>query len=403
MQPFADIDVLDLTQSIAGPVATQFCGAFGANVVKVEPPDGDAFRPILDGAMFASVNLGDKQSLALDLKTEDGQAIAQALAERADVVIESFRPGVLDQYGLDYDSVSASNEAVIYCSVTGFGQSGPRIEWPAYDPVIQAMSGLMSTIGYPDRPPVRIGASVIDYTTGITAGFLIASALLRREQSGDGSHLDVSLLDVAIAWMGYWIANYSGTGDLPERSGQGFAGLAPNEVFTAAGDEPFYLACVNDTLFNRLCRTIDREDLMDDERFADNEVRWTNRDELREELDRTFSEYERAALTELLAENGVPAGPLQTVEEVVETDPHVRARDLLTETYNVQRDERVETAQLPFAVDGDRVDLGDRPPELGEHTREVLTELDFSADEIDRLLDAGVVIDPTRSGRNHGA
>ncbi len=403
MQPFAEIDVLDLTQSIAGPVASQFCGAFGANVVKVEPPEGDAFRPLLDGAMFASVNLGEKQSIALDLKAEEGQAIAQELVERADVVIESFRPGVLDQYELDYDSIKSTNEDVVYCSVTGFGQSGPRIQWPAYDPVIQAMSGLMSTIGYADRPPVRIGASVIDYTTGITAGSLIATALLRREQSGEGSHLDVSLQDVAIAWMGYWIANYSGTGDLPERSGQGFAGLAPNEVFSAANDEPFYLACVNDALFDRLCRTIDREDLMNDERFGDNEARWSHRDALREELNDTFTDYERSELTELLAENGVPAGPLQTVEEVVEADPHVRARNLLTETYNVKREERIQTAQLPFVIDGNRLDLGDRPPELGEHTREVLAELDFAADEIDRLLDAGVVIDPTQSGMNHGA
>ncbi|WP_254538494.1 CaiB/BaiF CoA transferase family protein [Halomarina litorea] len=385
MQPYEGIDVLDLTQSIAGPISTQFLGTLGANVVKVEPPGGDAFRGLLDGAMFASVNLGGKRSVSLDLKTEEGQAAAQSLAERADVVVESFRPGVVERFGLDYESVAEVNEDVVYLSLTGFGQDGPRTDWPAYDPVVQAMSGLMSTIGYQDRPPVRIGASVIDYGTGTTAAFLLASALMERERSGEGTHIDVSLFEVAVSWMGYWIAHYTGTGEVPERSGQGFAGLAPNEVFHAAGDEPFYLSVVNDRLYERLCRGLDREDLLTDERFAENADRWEHREALRAELDAEFRRHDREDLTALLAEAGVPTGPLQTVDEVAE-DPQVQARELLTDSYNLWNDVDVQTAGAPYQASGERPELGERPPARGEHTREVLEELGYSEEDVARLV-----------------
>lgn len=388
MQPFDDIDVLDLTQSIAGPVSTQFLAMLGANVVKVEPPEGDTFRTLLDGAMFASVNLAGKRSVCLDLKSEEGQAAAQDLAEQADVVVESFRPGVVEKFGLDHESVAATNEDVVYLSLTGFGQEGPYTEWPAYDPIIQAMSGLMSTIGYKDRPPVRIGASVIDWGTGTTAAFLLASALLEREQTGNGEYIDVNLFEVATAWMGYWVAHYTGTGEIAERSGSGFAGLAPNEVFQAASDEPFYLSVVNDHFYERLCKCIDREDLITDERFETNARRWENREELRDVLNEEFSEYDRDDLCERLATAGVPAGPLQHVDELVE-DPHVKARNMLTDSHNIHTDTPVKTANPPFSTTDGRPDLGDSPPEQGAHTRAVLEELGYGDDQIDRMIEAG--------------
>ncbi|WP_226482698.1 CaiB/BaiF CoA transferase family protein [Natrinema amylolyticum] len=388
MNPFEDIDVLDLTQSVAGPVSTQFLATLGANVVKVEPPQGDAFRGLLDGAVFASVNLGHKRSVCLDMKTEDGRKAARELAAEADVIVESFRPGVVEQFGLDYDSISDVNEDVVYCSLTGFGQGGPYTEWPAYDPVIQAMSGLMSMIGYKDRPPVRIGASVIDWGTGTTAAFLLASGLYERRRTGEGEYIDVNLYEVATAWMGYWIAHYTGTGEVPERTGQGFAGLAPNEVFHASGDEPFYLSVVNDRFFERLCRTIDREALATDDRFETNEKRWENRDELRKILNEEFSNFDRADLCEQLAEAGVPAGPLHNVDEVVE-DPHLQERGALTESHNVHTDTPVRTASPPFSTTNGRPELGDRPPRRGEHTREVLAELGYNEEQIDRMLEAG--------------
>ncbi|MDX1748332.1 MAG: CoA transferase, partial [Halobacteriales archaeon] len=219
MQPLADVDVLDLTQSIAGPVCTQMLATMGADVVKVEPPGGDAFRGVVDGAMFASYNLDGKRSLSVDLKTDDGRDIVTALAERADVVVESFRPGVLAKFDLDYEAVAASNEDVVYCSITGFGQEGPYSQYPAYDPVVQAMSGLMSVIGYPDRQPVRIGASVTDCGTGANAAFMVMSALMERfRHDSGGTHIDISLFDTALSWMAYWIANYTATGEIPQRA-----------------------------------------------------------------------------------------------------------------------------------------------------------------------------------------
>lgn len=391
MQPFTELDVLDLTQSVAGPTATQYLASLGADVVKIEPPNGDAFREVLDGAFFAAVNNGGKQSLALDLKTEQGQSIARDFAETADVIVESFRPGVLEQYGLDYESVKPANEDVVYCSITGFGQSGPRADWPAYDPIIQATSGLMSTIGYPDRPPVRIGASVIDSATGAIAAFAITAAVLDRELTGTGEYIDANLFETAVSWMGYWIAHYTGTGDVPMRSGQGFAGLAPNEVFETAGSEPFYLACANDRLFHRLCRAIDREELITDERYDDPSSRWENRDSLREELQGTFDEYERDELVEILVNAGVPAGPLQMLDEVVE-DPQVEEREFLIDTYNEWQDVDVKTAHIPFSTASGRPDIEQNPPDLGEHSRAVLREYGLNDQEISELVSEGIVV-----------
>ena len=415
MQPFEGVDVLDLTQSIAGPFSTQWLGALGATVIKVEPPGGDAFRDLLDGAMFASVNLGGKESVCLDFTTEEGLEAARDLAERADVIVESFRPGVLDRFGLDYESVAAMNGNVIYCSVSGFGADGPRADWPAYDPVVQAMSGLISTIGYRDRSPVRVGASVIDYCTGTTAALAMTAALCERRRTGEGEHIDLSLFEVAVSWMGYWIAHYTGTGEVPERSGQGFAGLAPNEVFHAGNErrnesgsggdeaeegekkqgsdgrdgEPLYMAVVNDRLYAKLCDALEREDLATDERFADNSSRWSNREALRDELGAEFGTYDREELTTLLAEAGVPAGPLRTIDELVEEDPQVGARELLTDSHNVETDTPVRTARLPFRTSAGRPSLGERPPTRGEHTRRVLEELGYDDDRIDRMLAAG--------------
>lgn len=390
MQPFSDVDVLDLTQSIAGPFATQLLGALGANVVKVEPPGGDDFRQLLDGSMFAAVNLGDKRSLCLDLKTEQGREHARQLAVEADVVVESFRPGVVERFDLDYESVTADNEDVVYCSISGFGDEGPYSDWPAYDPVLQSMSGLMSTTGYPDRPPVRIGASVIDCGTGMTAAFAIASALLERTRTGEGERIEVALFDVAVSWMGYWIADYSETGEIPGRSRPGgFAGMSPNGVFDAGDGEQLYVSVTNDTQFRRLCRALDREDLAEDDRFAESDARWEHRDELRETLTAAFAAYERDPLVERLVEAGVPSGPLHEVDDIL-SNRHVAERELLTRSRNLRTDEPVETTGVPFVTEDGRPATGDRPPRLGEHTRAVLAETGASAERIERMIENGV-------------
>lgn len=393
MEPFTDLDVLDLTQAIAGPVATQQLGAMGANVVKVEPPGGDDFRGNLDGAMFTAHNLGSKRSLCLDLRTDDGREVARQLAAGADVVVESFRPGVLERYDLDYASVRAENPAVVYCSITGFGHDGPYRDRPAYDAVLRAMSGMISVTGYPDRPPVRAGTSVVDCGTGMTAAFAIAAALLERGRTGEGEHLQVSLFEVAVSWMGYWIANYTGTGQNPGRSEPGgFAGLAPYGVFEADDGEQLYISVVNDRQFERLCGVLDREALATDDRFVGAANRWQNRDNLYEVLSAELRDHDRDALVDRLVDVGVPAGSLQDVAAVVE-DPHVEARDLLTVAENVHRGESVRTSGIPVVTGDGRPDAGDGPPHLGEHTRAVLAELGYEEERIDRMIEAGAVDD----------
>ncbi|MEF8789060.1 MAG: CaiB/BaiF CoA-transferase family protein [Haloarculaceae archaeon] len=395
MQPFSELDVLDFTQSIAGPSCTQRLATLGANVVKVEPPGGDAFREVADGAIFASFNLGGKQSLALDLTTERGREVAADLAAEADVVLESFRPGVMERFGLDYESVRETNEDVVYCSITGFGQDGPYAEDPAYDPVIQAMSGLMSVTGYADRPPVRLGTSAIDCATGTNAAFLVVAALRERDRGGGGQHVDVSLFDVAVSWMAYRIAQYVETGETPTRAGTSMEGTVPNDIYYARDGEPLYVIAVNDRLFERLCAAVGREGLADDERFASNDARQEHEEALREELESAFRDYEQEELHRRLAGAGVPAGPVQTIDELVDEDPQVAARDLLVSVRNVRTDAATKTPRFPGRTRDGTPEPGDRPPELGEHSAAVLASMGYSEDRIAELIESGAVRGPS--------
>ncbi len=389
MQPFSDVDVLDFTQTIAGPVCSQSLSLLGANVVKIEPPSGDAFRPTLEGSGFTMCNLGGKRSLSLDLKTDEGQSIAKDLAGQADVILESFRPRVLEQFGLNYESVTDINPEVVFCSVTGYGLDGPYHSYPAYDPIIQAVSGLMSVIGYEDRPPARIGSSVIDFATGANAACMV-SAALSMEPEERGNHIDISLFDVAVSWMGYWIAKYTDTGDIPKRAGSGLYGVEPNGVFYAGDGEPFYVLTLTDRQWERFCRAIDREGLLEREEYESNRSRWDNREALFDDLDEAFAGFDRDELVEVLVDAGVPAGRQQDIVELV-NDPQVDARELLVEAYNLETESDVKVARLPLRTTDWLPDVGGRPPRVGEHSREVLAEYGVSEEEISSLVENGVV------------
>lgn len=390
--PLDGYTVLDLTQSIAGPTATQYLGMLGADIYKVEPPSGDAFRGLLDGAMFSAVNIGNKKSVAIDLKSSDGKEAIAKLAADADVLLESFRPGTVEKFDLDYETVSEYNPEIIYLSLSGYGQDGPRSDWPAYDPAIQAVSGLMSTIGYPDRQPVRIGASVIDMGTGMLSAFLVVSALLDRSKGGTGEYFDASLFETAVSWMGYWIAQYTDTGEVPTQSGQGFGNIVPYEVFDAGDGQPFYLAVINDRMWVRFCAALELDELGADPRFETNDGRWEHRETLRERLREEFAEYDRDTLVETLAAANVPVGPLQTVDELVESDEQIDARELLTDSYNLINDEPVKTTGAPFKTTSGRPSLDDRPPAVGEHTLDVLSKYGYTADELDRMAEEGIIV-----------
>lgn len=386
MEPFGHVDVLDFTQEVSGPHCTQLLTAFGANVVKVEPPGGERTRNEWVDA-FSSHNVG-KKSIGVDLKTDEGCEIVADLAETADVVVENFRPGVLERFDLDYESVAEENPEVVYCSISGFGQQGPYRNHPAYDPIAQALGGVMAQTGYPDQPPVRIGASFIDCGTAVHAALFISAALFDRERTGEGHYIDTSLFDTAVSWMAYSIANYSRTGEVSERNG---AGNGPTDrVYAAADDEWFYVKAITQAQYERLCDVIDREDLLEDERFATADAREEHAATLRKELGSTFGSWKRDDLTAKLADRNVPIGAVQDVSELIE-DPHVKSRRMLFESYNLLDDESIRTAMVPVRTEDGRPTFGDRPPEYGEHNRSVLSEQGYSDEEIDTLLERHIL------------
>lgn len=386
MEPLDGIEVLDFTREVAGPHCTQLLGALGADVIKVESPSGERTRNEWVDA-FSSFNLG-KRSLSIDLKTEGGAETVRTLAAETDVIVENFRPGVLDQYELDYDSVSDVNDDVIYCSISGFGQEGPYRDRPAYDPIAQAMSGVMSQTGYPDQPPVRIGSSFIDCGTGIHAAMFIMGAVLERERSGNGRYIDTSLFDTAVSWMAYSIVNYSRTGKVSERSGSG--NNATDTVYLAGDDRPFYVKAETQRQFEHLCEAINNEDLLTDDRFKSSDARAENDTLLREELETSFASFDRDELVDRLTEANVPIGPVQNIGEVVE-DSHVEAREMLTKTRDLTTDTPLQTASLPLRTDEGQIEFGGQPPQQGEHNREILAELGHSDREIEDMYEQEVL------------
>ncbi|MFC6734546.1 MULTISPECIES: CaiB/BaiF CoA-transferase family protein [unclassified Haladaptatus] len=388
MKPLTGFEVLDFTREVSGPHCTQLLAGLGADVIKIEPPGGERPRSEWVDA-FSSFNLGGKRSVSIDLKTDEGKRIAQQLAERVDIVVENFRPGVLERFGLDYDAVAKQNADVIYCSISGFGQDGPYRDFPAYDPIAQALSGVLASTGYPDRPPVRIGASFIDCGTAVHAALFVMAAALEREQTGEGRYIDTSLFDTAVSWMAYRIAEYSRTGRVRERTGSG--NDVTDRVYYAGDDKPFYVKAITQQQYESMCHVIDRDDLIEDERFETDATRIENTDALEAELKQSFAQFDREQLVERLAQASVPIGSVQDVGELVDQDPHVKARGMLTDSYNLAAEESLLTSTLPFRTDKGSPELGGRPPELGEHTFAVLSELGYSDEKIHDLIETGVL------------
>lgn len=376
MPPLEGVTVLDFTQVIAGPLSTRMLGNLGADVIKVEPPGGESSRGDLEGAYFSSYNTS-KRSIVLDLKSDDGLEAIRRGAEEADVIVESFRPSVMEKFDLDYETVREYNEDVIYCSISGYGQTGPYSDRPAYDPIIQAVTGIMETMGYPDRPPVRMKTPMLDMATAWSAAFGISMALWQRDMTGEGDRIDVSLYENGISLMSCWIAYYNDTGEVPQRSGRkGTDWFAPTSVCQAEGGD-IYLLAPNQKLFERLCRVIDREDLLNDKRFAEREERADHHDELIKELEETFADRHYLDLADYLNEEGVPAGPVRDIGQIVDDDPQVDARDMIIETANLTTGSDTKIAQLPLRFDNIEFD-NESPPELGADTSDVLSEWGIS-------------------------
>ncbi|WP_456280510.1 CoA transferase [Cupriavidus sp. JZ107] len=383
------IKVLDLSRILAGPWCTQNLADLGAEVTKIEHPErGDDTRgwgpPYLqspDGsermsAYFACCNRG-KRSLAIDFTTDEGKAAILALADQADVLVENFKAGTLQRYGLDYASLQARNPRLVYLSITGFGQSGPMADKPGYDYVFQGMGGLMSYTGQPDgepgEGPLRTGVAVVDLSTGMYATSAVLAALFQRQATGEGQHLDIALLDVAVALNANQGANYLFSGRNPPRSGNAHPNCAPYEVFRCA-DGHLILAIGNDAQFGRFCEVAGLADLPADPRYRTNSARIANLPALRALLAQVFATRSRRQWTDAFDAAGVPWGPIHSIEEVF-AHPQVRHRGLLRHAQHpvLGRIPMVRNPMLPGSPT-DTTDTTDTPatplaapPLLGEH------------------------------------
>jgi crotonobetainyl-CoA:carnitine CoA-transferase CaiB-like acyl-CoA transferase len=400
--PLSHIRVLDLSRVLAGPWAGQNLADLGAEVIKVERPgagdDSRAFGPpwikdragrdTKDSAYFTSANRG-KKSVTVNIAHPEGQALVRELAARSDVLIENFKYGDLARYGLAWEDARRVNPRLIYCSITGFGHTGPYRERPGYDFMIQGMGGMMSVTGEPDGAPMRAGVPVADIITGMYASIAICAALAHRAESGVGQHLDLALLDSQIALLAYQNTNYFATGEPPKRIGNLHPNIVPYQPFrTRDGD--VILACGNDNLFRRFCEAAGCAELAADSRFATNGLRVQNRAELTRRLEEIFLQRSTREWVELLEAAGVPNGPINNIAQVFE-EPQVKARGVRIELDHPVAG-KLSSVASPMRFSATPLACDRAPPVLGEHTEEVLRGLlGKSGEEIERLRGLGVI------------
>ncbi|MDR4127190.1 CaiB/BaiF CoA transferase family protein [Yanghanlia caeni] len=399
------IRVLDLSRVLAGPWTTQLLADLGAEVIKVERPgQGDDTRawgpPFLkrpdgsatqDGGYFIAANRG-KKSITVNLQTPEGQEIIKRLAKDADVVIENYKVGTLQRLGLGYEDLSAINPSLIYCSVTGFGQDGPRATQPAYDFLIQAMGGLMSVTGErDDRPgggPQKVGVPIVDLVTGVYGALAIVSALVARNETGRGDYIDLAMLDVQVSLLANQAMNYLLSGKTPRRTGTAHPNIQPQRIFDCRNGQ-IIIVVGNDGQFAQLCEVLGRPELKDDERFATNGARVVNQEILDPILDEILITEDREVWLERLLAAGIPAGPINSVPEVFE-DPQVVHREILQHLPHPIAG-TVPQVRSPFRFANAETQPDVAPPTLGQHTDEVLQGLGFDTTKIQALKDQGVI------------
>jgi crotonobetainyl-CoA:carnitine CoA-transferase CaiB-like acyl-CoA transferase len=404
--PLGHVRVLELSRVLAGPWAAQTLADLGASVIKIERPGaGDDTRTYAppyartsDGAQssesayFLSTNRG-KRSVTIDFTRPEGQKLVQALAAKSDVVIENFKVDGLTKYGLDYASLQALNPGLVYCSITGFGQTGPYRHKPGYDFMIQGIGGLMSITGEPDQPtgggPVKVGVAVADVFTGLYATIAILGALAHRDRAGAGQHIDLALLDTQVAVLANQAMNYLVTGVAPQRLGNSHPNIVPYQVF-ATSDGYIIVAVGNETQFARMCEVIGRPDLASDERFATNAARVNHRGEIVAILHGIFVTRTMRDWLDALERVGVPCGPINTIADVF-ADPQVQARGLRLDLPHPAIG-TVPSVANPIKYSATPISYRSAPPMLGADTDEVLREMvGVTSAEIARLRKAGIV------------
>ena len=395
-KPLSAFRVLDLTNVLAGPFCCHQLAHMGAEVIKVEAVGrGDLARnlgadPKLNqagmGVSFLAQNAG-KKSVTLNLKHDEGKDLLKRLTATADVLVENFRPGVMDRLGVGYDVLKAANPALIYCAISGFGQDGPWVERPAYDQIIQGLSGVMSITGDARSAPLRVGYPIADTVGGLTAAFAIAAALNAEKR---GAFIDVSMLESVLTTMGWAISNYLIAGVEPKAYGNENVTSAPSGAFKTK-DGLVNIAANKDEQWERLANHLGRNDLLTNEAYKTREDRKANRKALKAELEKTLATRRAVEWADELNRLGVPAGQVMTVPDVL-AEPQVADRGFLAAFADVPGVERcVQVATAGFKVDGEAPKVADPPPELGQHNDAIWEALGLTMDEIERLREAGTI------------
>jgi len=396
--------VLDLSRILAGPWSTQNLADLGADVIKIERPgQGDDTRSwgppfvegpqgdVRDAAYYFCANRG-KRSVTLDFTRPEGRQVLLDLAAKADILVENYKVGGLKKYGLDYESLSRVNPRLVYCSITGFGQTGPYAERPGYDALIQAMGGLMSITGEPDSTPgggpQKVGVAVVDILTGLYATSAILAALFARTRTGQGQHIDISLLDVQVASLANQAGNYLLGGKVPGRLGSAHPSIVPYQPFQCA-DGYVMLAIGNDTQFAAFCKAAECEGVAQDERFKNNAQRVAHRDQLVPLLQERLLRKTIDQWCALATENGFPCGPINTIDRVFD-DPQVQARNMKVSVPS-QAYGSLDLVASPMKLSGTPIQYDAAPPTLGQHTQQVLNELGLGEADIQTLKDCGAI------------
>ena len=393
MQPLQNIRVLDLSRVLAGPYCTMVLGDLGAEVIKVEPPEGDETRgwgpPFAGGesAYYLCVNR-NKRGMVVNLKTEEGRAVLRELAMQNDVLVENFRPGTLKKFGLDFETLHTLNPRLVYCSISGFGQTGPLRDMPGYDFMIQAMGGIMSITGEPQGEPMKVGVAVADLFAGQNAVIAILAALQARTFTGEGQYLDIALFDSQLGWLANVASNFLISGKNPKRYGNAHANIVPYQSFQAS-DGWFVVAVGNDKQFESFCEVIGKPELSTDERFSTNSARVENREILLSMLKPIFLETSVSDWLALIGDQ-FPCGAINNFEQVFAM-PHVRERQMLVEMDHPTIG-ALPLVGSPLKMSGTPVGYHLPPPLMGEHTKVILQEvLGFSDEQVNGMVERGCV------------
>lgn len=394
MQPLSGVRVIDVTQIMAGPFCTMLLGDMGADVIKIEKPDGgdDVRRsgpPFVAGDSAAFLNIGrNKRSVVIDIKATEGAEIVRRLARTADIFVQNLRPGRIEGFGLGYDDLRAVNPSIVYATITGYGRTGPYKDKPGFDLMAQGMSGIMGVTGHPGQPPVKVSVPITDLNAGLFTAFGVLAAYVNRLKTGTGQHVDSSLLEAGVAYTFWESAIYFATGSPPGPNGSAHQLSAPYQALPTSDG---YLTIGGATQSNwvRLCRAVGRAELLSDPRFTLNADRMANRAALEQTLSETFMARTTAHWLGVLDRAGVPCGPINDMSQVY-ADPQVVARDMVVEIDHPTAG-AIRNVGIPVKFSETPGTVRRPPPRLGEHTHEVLVEFGYTSDEIAALEQRGIV------------